>query len=117
MHATHTYVFVMACDMPFWEPELIQKIIKDCDGYDATVLKVNGYYEPLFAVYAKSCLPSITENLEEGRLKVTGFFDSIRLNTIDLTGCMEEDLLRRVTFNLNTPEDLQVLKKMGLEAF
>lgn len=53
------YAFVVACDMPYIQPELVRRMIEACHGCDALVPKIGAAIEPLFALYSRVCLPSI----------------------------------------------------------
>jgi molybdopterin-guanine dinucleotide biosynthesis protein A len=57
-------------------------------------------------VYGKACLPAMERRLRAGRLKVSGFFDEVRVLRIP-----EAEIARVVDpavvfMNLNTPEDV-----------
>src|SRR6266496_3487290 len=55
-HATTEYVFVAPCDLIFPDGELLRYLCSLKDGYDAVVAAPGHGFEPLFALYAKSCL-------------------------------------------------------------
>lgn len=105
-----SYNFVLACDMPFVNINLI-KYMKDITGFDAVVPKNNGYIEPLCAVYSKSCLPIIKNQLEKNELKIKKFIDKI---TVKYVG---EDVIEKFDkglcfFNVNTGEDFDEAKEL-----
>ena len=105
------YVFVVACDMPHIQPELVRWMVEAFKGEDAFVPKVGSNIEPLFAIYARSCLPQIEKRLASGDLRVRGFFEDVK------TVYVEEGLLRAVDpnlasfVNINTREDLENLRR------
>lgn len=105
--ASHDLIFVTACDMPFWGTALARFLIDSSADYDGAVPAHNGYFEPLLAVYGKSCLPAIEACLSRSQFKVSGFFSSCRINLVDRTLlepiCNPEIDL----YNVNTIEDLQ----------
>ncbi len=108
------WVMVKATDMPFLVPGLASLLIGEKEGFDAVVPKLNGYYEPLLAIYNRRCLPAISRQLEQSDNRQTiGFFRKIRLK------CIAEEEWRSVdpdalSFrNVNTPSDLAEID--GLE--
>ena len=56
--ASNPWVFVMACDMPFFNPGLIRYLATLTDDWDA-VVPYTDEWEPLYALYAKTCLPQM----------------------------------------------------------
>jgi len=99
--------FTVACDMPFLSPEIIELVIRRSGEGDVVIPRVGGQLETMHAVYGKTCLPHIEERLIAGRLKITGFFQSVRVVEI-----AEEEIGRfgdpRLVFmNVNTPDELR----------
>jgi molybdopterin-guanine dinucleotide biosynthesis protein A len=108
--AAHPKCFFSACDMPFLNADLIHLLVREAEGWDVVVPRVGGELQPMHAVYAKSCLPFIKEAIDNGRLKIAGFFPRVKVNTI------EEPALRAVDpqllgfMNVNTPQELEKAK-------
>lgn len=104
-HASNHYSFICACDMPFISPQLIRFLLNRKKNGDAVVPKISGYFEPLCAVYAKSCLPLLHKNLTDGNLKITNFYNRITVHIPD------ENEIRRIDprllsfFNINSDTD------------
>jgi len=110
--ATHPYVFAVAGDMPFLNPALITWMVEQPRDYDVLVPRVPGesrqgsgfIFQTLHAIYRKSCLPAMRNELAAGRRQVIGFFPSVGVRTI------EAETLRRFDpdlwsfFNANTPD-------------
>ena len=99
--------FTVACDMPFLSPEIIELVIRRSGEGDVVIPRVGDQLETLHAAYGKTCLPHIEERLIAGRLKITGFFQSVRVVEI-----AEEEIGRfgdpRLVFmNVNTPDELR----------
>lgn len=101
--------FVIACDMPFVQPELIRFLVRKAGETQADVVVpvVNGFYEPLCAVYTKNCIKAIEESIREGNLKVTSFYSKVKVYAVpeDLIKQYDESLWSFV--NINTREDLK----------
>ncbi|MCI0869492.1 MAG: molybdenum cofactor guanylyltransferase [Chloroflexi bacterium] len=104
--ASSQWAFVVACDMPFLNVELMRHMLSMRDGQDVVVPRTDGYPEPTHALYNKSCLPFIEKRLKRDDLKIARFFDEIRvrfLEEAEVRG-LDGDLLS--FFNVNTQDDL-----------
>ncbi len=102
--------FILACDMPFVVPALVYYLISlSSESVDAVVPVVRGYYEPLFAVYRKSCLPVIHRALERGKLQVSGAYEELRIRIVDEQEIRSFDHELTSFTNLNTPDQLGLL--------
>lgn len=107
LHASGTdRVFVVACDMPFLNADLIRFLCQSAEGYDAVVpLDQSGRPEPLHALYAKSALIAMQQAIECGDKKI------IKLLGRMATRMVPNDLFQNIpgadkSFrNLNTPEE------------
>ena len=97
------YVFVMACDMPNPDLELIEWMRPHLGQAQVIVFKHEDRFETLFAFYHRSCLPVFTENLREGKLQPRRAFD--RLNVLSLQ--VSPERAKAAFMNLNTREDLE----------
>ena len=110
--ATAEYCLVVACDMPFLEVDLLRWMAGQPRDYDALVPRVpgesrqgSGYiFQTLHAIYRKSCLPAIRNELEAGRRQVIGFFPSVEVRTIEADALQRFDPDLWSFFNANTPE-------------
>ncbi len=99
--------FVSACDMPFVNEALVRLLLQESTGFDMAAPRLNGYWEPLLAVYHKRLLPLIEKQLTNGQRKVSSFFRDARIRTIteDQLKTADPELLS--FFNINTPQDLK----------
>ncbi|SHI81240.1 molybdenum cofactor guanylyltransferase [Desulfofundulus thermosubterraneus] len=105
------YIFVVACDMPFIDARLIPVLVGTCSGYDAVVPRIKECMEPLFAVYSKSCLPSIEQVIDNKNFKLVDLLSRLKVNYIDESRLNLVPDLKRVFININTPRDLLELVK------
>ena len=105
--ASNEWGFVVACDMPFLNEELMDYMLTLRDGCDAVVPFMDGYPEPTHALYSKACLPHIERRLKAGRLKIAGFFDDVRVREVGADEIDRFDSERLSFFNINRPEDLE----------
>ena len=98
-------VFAVACDLPFLNPSLIQKLLETPGHPDAVVPESDRGLEPLHAVYSRSCLPAIEDAARRGVWKVSGFYPGLQ---VERPRIRDADWLvdgRSPFLNVNTPED------------
>ena len=99
--------FVVACDMPFLNTDLISHMLTLREDYDAVVPLLDGYPEPTHAAYSIACLPHIESRLRAGQLKIAGFFDDVRVRYVSESEILGYDAERLSFFNVNRPDDLE----------
>jgi molybdopterin-guanine dinucleotide biosynthesis protein A len=104
--ASNDYALAVATDMPFLSLPLLRWMLDQPREYDVLV-PLREEPEPLHAVYAKRCLEPMRRRLESGRLKITGFFEDVRVRFVDAATLAAYDPEGRSFFNINTPEDLE----------
>ncbi len=98
--------FCVACDMPFLSAALIASLIERAADADVVVPEALGELQTLHAVYAKACLPAMERRLRAGQLKITGFFDEVRVLRVPEEGVAVFEDPTLAFMNLNTPDDL-----------
>lgn len=107
------YVFVVACDMPFLQPRVIQSVIERRGDADVLMAKVDGL-QPMHAVYGKRCLPVMEEMLKSGDLKIQHIIKSPLLKV----RLLEEPALKQIDpdgksfLNVNTLSDLEMARTL-----
>ena len=84
--ATHEYAFFAACDTPFIKKELIHCVMAHIGRKtDIVIPHTAAGYEPMFAVYRKTCLPVMAWQLAHNKLKIQGLFRKVRVKTVSET--------------------------------
>jgi molybdopterin-guanine dinucleotide biosynthesis protein A len=108
--AAHDLVVVVACDMPFLNPDVLAWFV-DAAGRtngtgraDLVVLKHDEGVEPLHAVYRKSCLPVIEATIRSGERCAFAFYDQIAVRYVAPAEIAGLDPTLRSFRNLNTPD-------------
>jgi len=99
--------FTVACDMPFLSPAVARLVTGRAPEADVVVPRTGPHYETLHACYGRACLGPMERRLRERQLKITGFWDEVRVLAIP-----EEEIARvadpAVVFsNVNTPQELE----------
>ena len=114
-HSTFPQAFCIACDMPLASPAVIAHLRGLAPGYDVVVPRTAEGYQPLHAVYGKTCLPHMEEMIRADRLKIDRLFPLVRVRTV------EEAELRRLDpslccfINVNTREELEAAVRLTQE--
>ncbi|MFQ5881083.1 MAG: molybdenum cofactor guanylyltransferase [Candidatus Methylomirabilales bacterium] len=102
--ASHPWTFLMACDMPFFNPGLIRYLTTLTSGCDV-VIPYTDDWEPLYALYAKTCLSHMERLIHSGDLKIVRFFPHVRVRRVDREEVRPYDPQGLSLFNMNTPEE------------
>lgn len=104
-HATHDYVFIAGCDMPFLDPRAIAAMLDLATDYDVTLPIVDGRAQTLHSVYRASCAAAALRALESGRRRIIAFFPDVRVRELSPSEFAAIDPTGRSTRNVNTPEE------------
>ncbi len=101
------YCLVVACDIPFVNPKFLQYMAQRVEGYDIVIPQHRNGYEPLCAVYAKTCIPHIEALFLADCLKIIEVFQYTSMRIITETEIHDFDRDGWMFFNVNTEEDYQ----------
>ncbi len=96
------YSLVLACDTPLIRSDFLNFLVAQAEGWDVVIPKTASGYEPLCAVYSRTCLKPIQRQLEEGRLKVTDFLEQVRVRIVGEDEIGRFDEAGRMFTNINT---------------
>lgn len=104
---------VIACDMPFITGELARGLVECLKHYEAVVPVVEGRQHPLCAAYLKSVFEKAADCIEEGQLRVRQLLERLEVQYLgdsDLKA-LGASSLDKTFFNMNRPEDYELVKK------
>ncbi len=110
--ARYDHCLVVACDMPFLNPDLLRYLISLAPGYDVVIPRVAEFPETLHAVYGKRCLEPIKRRLLADQLKIIGFFDEVRVRTVERDEVAHFDPAFRSFLNMNTSADWERVQRL-----
>jgi molybdopterin-guanine dinucleotide biosynthesis protein A len=106
------WAVVVACDLPLVSAPLFQMLVAlageqegGADRWDAVVPVVDGYEEPLHALYHRRCLPAIEARLAAGQRRAISFLPDVRPRYVQEVELRSADPNLRSFFNTNTPEE------------
>lgn len=107
--------FTVACDMPFLHREVARLVVSRAAEGDVVIPRVGQQLQTMHAVYGKACLAPIEARLRVGRLKIVGFFDSVRVVEIDEAAVARHRAPDVVFMNVNTPDELAHARALAEE--
>lgn len=107
------WVFVLACDMPFIAPPLVEKLAALRGNYQAVVPVVAGHAQPLAAFYARSALADLQAYATGGGRSLRDSLQNLRVNYADETAFLAHDPQLHSFFDLDTPQDFAAALKRG----
>jgi molybdopterin-guanine dinucleotide biosynthesis protein A len=111
--ARHDHVLIVACDMPFLQPDLLDHMLSLIGRADVIIPQIEGHFEPMLAIYRRSaCLPAIDRALAEHELRMISFFAYVNVLAIKPEVIEKFDPQRLSFFNINTPEDLETAQAL-----
>ena len=108
--------FVTACDSAFLSSRLISHLLSQISEHDVVVPHWQGRFQPLHAVYRRSVLPLLEEQLARGELRPVSLFEKVRTRRIDEEEIRLFDPEGLSFFNMNTPEDYSEALKRWSDA-
>ncbi len=110
------FVAMIACDMPFVNPELLLyqwNLIQE-SSFDVVIPVHKEKLQPFHALYrADTCLPAVLDAMEKGEQKVVSWLDSVltyRIPTTEIDGFAPAHLS---FLNLNTPDDFRFAEEIA----
>lgn len=97
--------FVTSCDVPFLNLSLITYLLSQISDYDVVVPYCQGRFQPLHAVYRRSVVPFLAEQLERSELRPIYLYKKVRTREVS------EDEIKRLDpdglsfLNMNTEQE------------
>lgn len=102
-------IFVVGCDMPFLEKEVVRWLAASSVGESSVVPCTPSGFEPLHAIYAKRILPLLDEALNSDRKRIIDLLERIEAKVIPVEEVAVISPQFRSFINLNTREDYSAL--------
>jgi molybdenum cofactor guanylyltransferase len=112
MHTKTAYSLCLACDMPFVKPAFLRFLCETAAEADVVIPRNTEDFQPLCAVYSRVCREAIRQRIEAGQLKITGFFEQVRVRVIEGELLARYDPHNVMFFNANTPEEYERAQRM-----
>ena len=104
---TTPWAFMVACDMPFVVPEVVELLAGYRLQHQAVVPVVHGHPQPLAAFYAASCLAPLRASLAAQQRGLRDVIKQLDVRYVDEAEMLEADPHLRSFFDLDTPQDVE----------
>ena len=115
--ATQPLVAVVACDMPFASPMLIEGMSRLLveEEADVVIAKSQEGYEPFHAVYRReTCLSAIESAIAADQWKVIAWFPQVKVRVLTAEEIKEADPAGLAFWNVNTPEEFAKAEELAI---
>lgn len=104
---TTPWAFVVACDMPFMQPSLIELLSQHRSRHQAVVPVIHGQMQPLASFYARDCLDTMRAHLAAGgKNSPRAVLEKLQVRYVDETELLQADPTLRSFFDLDTPQEV-----------
>jgi molybdopterin-guanine dinucleotide biosynthesis protein A len=107
------YNLVVAADMPFLNESLLYYMREVSDGFDFVLPRIKNLYEPLHAVYSRNCISPIETIFSQGKKVIIELFNYVKVRYIEAGEIDRFDPQHLSFFNINTPEELEMARKIA----
>lgn len=115
--AAHPLVAVVACDMPFVSPGLLEIGCDRLQGSDcdAVIPLLEGGTEPFHAVYRReTCLPAVQRAIQADKWRVDSWFGEVRMCYLVEDEISKHDPDGLAFWNVNTPRELKQAEHIAI---
>lgn len=105
-HSRNGAILVVACDMPYLNPQLIRHLCSLSSEADLVIPSTEKGFEPLHAIYRKECLPALEEILRCDVIRrVVALMSRVSVRELlsEEIAVFDPDFSSFI--NVNTPED------------
>ncbi|AIE85728.1 molybdenum cofactor guanylyltransferase [Fimbriimonas ginsengisoli] len=107
--ASHELVFVASCDLPRFEPSVVNLLALKLGGADAAVPLLSGHRQPLCALYRSNAFEAAAEVAAMGKRSLMAWLDVLQVAEV-AEGDFESSGLDPVAAtSANTPDELAAL--------
>ncbi len=104
----HGRALAVGCDMPFINRGVLEELLAQDGGADATVARTGGRAQPLLAVYDRRVRSVVGRLLASEDRSLMELLRTISVRYVDLA-------VTDACFSVNTPEELRQAKQMARE--
>ncbi len=95
------YVLVKSCDIPLIGPAHLDLLNRNYPGHDITMFKTSRF-EPLCAIYRRTCLPALEELIDHGEYRIIDLFPTMHVKILRTD---DVDAFR----SINTDRDYEII--------
>ncbi|MBI4209064.1 MAG: molybdenum cofactor guanylyltransferase [Deltaproteobacteria bacterium] len=107
---SNSRILLVACDMPFLSPDVIQTLWTTDSHSDIVLLQGEEGPSPLPGVYDRTTYPFVTSLIEKGRKDLKALWNrDLAVSVVTRQLLHRLDPLGKSLWNINTPQDLSFL--------
>lgn len=110
--SSNVYSFLIGCDMPFINLNLINYMANQIEDNDIVVPLTSRGIETLFAFYSLACLGTIRRLIESNNLRLSDVLYHHKVRYIAQEEIRKIDPQEHSFFNINSPEDYKQAKRI-----
>lgn len=108
-YSNHHASVVFPCDTPLINEGLLEYFVEISRGYQAVMAKVEGFYQPLCAVYTKGCEQLFEKSLKNGETKLPNIFNKMKIRFVSRYEIERFGDYETMFKNINTRKDYEWL--------
>jgi molybdopterin-guanine dinucleotide biosynthesis protein A len=105
LHSAGRHIFAVACDMPYLNSSLVRNIAESRASADVVIPQGDRGIEPLHAIYSKSCLLPMEQELQSGQKRIVSFFPGVKVMQFPRAEVARLDPEFNSFRNINTPHE------------
>ena len=83
LYSRDPYVFVTGCDMPFLSEETMRCMVNETRGEDIIIPKTQAGFEPLHAIYKRTCISYMLRFVERGWPQITKLLPYLSVRVVE----------------------------------
>jgi molybdenum cofactor guanylyltransferase len=111
--ARHDYSLVVACDMPFLNPDLLRYLVNHAAGCDVVIPRHTRGLEALHACYSRRCIGPMENLMRKEDATIAHFFPEVKVCYVDEPTLQELDPEGLSFYNINTPADWELAQALA----
>ena len=100
------FVMVCSCDLPRFDPKIVECFLEDINDKDAAVPISEGMLQPLCALYRKKAFANIGSVLQGGKQSMMAWLETLDLAEIPALRLADTGIDPRSIQGFNSPEEL-----------
>ena len=110
--STEELIFMTGTDLPFGDTELVKRLAELMGSAEACIMRRGKKgFEPLFALYRRSCGEKAAECLATGRKSIRDLLDAVEVRYVESEELPGFDL-DKILMNVNTPEEFAEMQSL-----
>jgi molybdopterin-guanine dinucleotide biosynthesis protein A len=115
--ANRPRVFAVACDMPFLNERVIERMIMLDNAADIVIAALPEGVQPMHALYSKACLPFLEQMVRAQDLTLQHLVHEkeLKARIVPFSEFQGEDPYTLSFMNINDPADLELARKLAAE--